>query len=295
MPGRLALVALALTTSAVMLSGQVAGPDPQGQAYEHTAFEVASVRLNTSGQRGASLRMQPNGDFMAVNQPLRVLIQIAYALPLFRVENMPDWFTSERYDITAKAPDGLSRESSATVRGRLLRSLLEERFAMKARMVTKEVPAMLLGFARDDHRLGTKLRRSNAECLPAVPRAGDAAPAPAPRARTEPVCAMGGSSGSPICGRGVTMEQFVQGMGGVYQQPVVDETALDGRWDFDLSFTPDRQGGPGISFGAPCPPQSDDRPALSTAMQEQLGLRIRTGRAPIEMLVIDSADRPREN
>jgi uncharacterized protein (TIGR03435 family) len=264
-----------------------------GQA--RTAFEVASVRQNTSGERRASMRMQPNGDFMAVNQPMRVLIQFAYQVPLYRVEGMPDWFTSERYDITAKAPAGLSMEPFDAVRGRLLRSLLEDRFRLKAQMVTKEVPAMILAFARDDRRLGTKIRRSNAACPPPAPQPRGDAPDPALLARTEPACGMGGMSASPICGRGVTMEQFAQGMAGVYQKPVVNETALDGRFDFDLSFTPDNPGGPGIAFGAPCPGQSDDRPALSTAMQEQLGLRLRTGRAPIDIVVIERVERPVEN
>jgi uncharacterized protein (TIGR03435 family) len=76
---------------------------------------------------------------------------------------------------------------------------------------------------------------------------------------------------------------------------VVNETALAGRYDFDLWFTPDNPGGPGIAFGGGCPPQGDDRPALSTAMQEQLGLRLRQGRAPVEMLVIDGVERPTQN
>jgi uncharacterized protein (TIGR03435 family) len=52
------------------------------------------------------MRFTPGGDFAAVNQPLRVLVNIAYQIPLFRVEGMPDWFTSERFDVTAKAPAG---------------------------------------------------------------------------------------------------------------------------------------------------------------------------------------------
>src|SRR5678815_2490147 len=67
-------------------------------AQPRAAFEVTSVHLNTSGERRASFRMQPNGDFMAVNQPVRVLLNIAYEMPLFQVEGMPEWFTSERFD-----------------------------------------------------------------------------------------------------------------------------------------------------------------------------------------------------
>jgi uncharacterized protein (TIGR03435 family) len=287
----LAMALRRISVAAPLLMSVVLGAQPR------TAFELASVRLNTSGERRASMRMTPTGDFMAVNQPVRVLLNFAYEMPLYLVEGMPDWFTTERYDVTAKAPAGLSMEPFAEVRGRLLRSLLEDRFKLKARRVTKEMPALMLGFARDDHRLGAKLRASNVDCdvaLAAV-RAQAADAAPAQLAAREPLCNMGGQSASPICGRAVTMERLVQGLAGVFQQPIVDETMLHGRFDFDLSFTPDNPRGPGIAFGASCPEQSDDRPALMTALQEQLGLRLRQGRAPIEVLVIDSAEKPAGN
>jgi uncharacterized protein (TIGR03435 family) len=62
-----------------------------------------------------------------------------------------------------------------------------------------------------------------------------------------------------------------------------------------VSFTPDNPGGPGVSFGAVCNSSNADAPTLSTALQEQLGLRIRSGRAPVEVLVIDSVERPTDN
>jgi uncharacterized protein (TIGR03435 family) len=261
-------------------------------AQPRTAFEVTSVHLNTSGERRASFRMQPNGDFMAVNQPVRVILNIAYEMPLFLMEGIPEWFNTERYDVTAKAPAGLTMDAGA--RGRLLRSLLEDRFKLKARRVTKEMPVLMLGFARDDHRLGPKMRVSNIDCDAAIAAAREQTADAAPGAR-EPVCNLGGMSASPICGRAVAMPRLVEGLAGVFQQPVVDETKLQERFDFDLSFTPDNARGPGIAFGAICPQQSDDRPALMTALQEQLGLRLRQGRAPVEVLVIDSAERPTEN
>jgi uncharacterized protein (TIGR03435 family) len=91
------------------------------------------------------------------------------------------------------------------------------------------------------------------------------------------------------------MARFTEGLSGVYQRPVVDMTGLEGRFDFDLLFTPDRVGGPGVAFGNSCGTPAGDRPALSTAMQEQLGIRISAGQAPVEVLVIDSAERPTEN
>ena len=101
------------------------------------AFEVTSVRVNTSGERRASMQFSPGGDFTAVNQPVRVLLNSAYQIPLFRVEGMPAWFTTERFDVSAKAPAGLSMEPLGAVRGQLLRSLLEDRFNLKARLVRK--------------------------------------------------------------------------------------------------------------------------------------------------------------
>ena len=59
--------------------------------------------------------------------------------------------------------------------------------------------------------------------------------------------------------------------------------------------TPDNPTGPGVAFGSVCPTQDTDRPALSTAVQEQLGFPIAGGRAPVEVVVIDRAERPTEN
>src|SRR5687768_14251932 len=93
-------------------------------AQDRIAFEVTSVRLNASGPRGGSMRWTPAGDFTAVNQPVRVLVDFAYEVPLFQVEGMPDWFTTERFDVSAKAPAGLVMEPLVEVRRQLLQSLL---------------------------------------------------------------------------------------------------------------------------------------------------------------------------
>jgi uncharacterized protein (TIGR03435 family) len=270
-------------------------------AQSRVAFEVTSVRPNTSGQRQASLQFTPAGDFTAVNQPVRVLLNFAFQLPLFRVEGMPDWFTTERFDVTAKAPAGLSVEPVAEVRLQLLRSLLEDRFRLKARLVTKAMPAMILTLARDDGRLGPQMRKSTVDCdaIAAARGSGPAPPVPpgplpAPR---EPVCGLGGSSGvaGVMCGRAVTMAQLTNGLSGAYQRPVVDMTGLEGRFDFDLGFRPENLGGPFVSFANRCPESTGDKPSMSTAFQEQLGIRIRAGEAPVEVLVIDSVERPTQN
>lgn len=273
-------------------------------AQSRAAYEVTSVRANTTGPRGTQPRIAftPGGDFTGINQPVRVILNFAYRLPLYRVEGMPDWFSSERFDISAKAPAGLNAD--ADMRAQLLRSLLEDRFKLKARMVTREVPGMVLTMRRADGRLGPALRKSNGDCE--APDAAALARVQGREPSGRPPCSMGGDSAGPLCGTGVTMAQLVGGLGEIFQRPVVDKTGLAGSYDFLLTFTPDTRGGPGRSSGAapsasvgfggrPCTGAAGDAPSFATAMSEQLGLKLEAQRVPVEMLVIDSAERPTDN
>lgn len=263
-------------------------------AAQTLRYDATSVRANTSGPRGTQPRMQftPAGDFTAVNQPLRVLLNFAFRLPLHRVEGMPDWFTSERWDVTGKAPAGLVNVTPDQ-RTEMLRGLLEDRFALKTRMVTKDMPGMVITLARSDGRLGPGLRPSTSDCESAEAAALARVQGRPPSGR--PPCALGGGSGGPLCGTGVTLAQLADGLGGVFQRHVLDQTGLTGRYDFLLTFTPDQKGGPGISFGRPCGAVTGDQPAFSTAFSEQLGLKIESRRIPVEMLVIESAERAADN
>ena len=102
-------------------------------AQARTAFEVTSVRATTSGQRQARMQWTPAGDFTAVNQPVRVLLDFAFVVPLFQVEGRPDWFTTERFDVSAKAPAGLVMEPLVEVRRQLLQSPVRLRPAIHTR------------------------------------------------------------------------------------------------------------------------------------------------------------------
>ena len=87
------------------------------------------------------------------------------------------------------------------------------------------------------------------------------------------------------------------------RRPVVNETALDGDFDLDVTYTPDSSTSgvaPASSVAAPAPPPgalapSSDRPSLSTAMQEDLGLKLDARRRVVDVLVIDRIERPSEN
>jgi len=98
-----------------------------------------------------------------------------------------------------------------------------------------------------------------------------------------------------------TMNDFTQLMqSAVLDRPVVDQTGLEGRWDFLLKWTPDESqfGGMGIKVPPPGDAGSDAAdapPPLFTAIQEQIGLKLDAGKAPVKVLVLDRIEKPSEN
>src|SRR5688572_29646392 len=140
-------------------------------------FEVASVRINQTGDRTSYTDTEPGGRFIATNMPLRTLITSAYDLRSFELIGAPDWTGAERFDIVARA----AREFGPAAPGRpdpdklMLRSLLANRFALRVHRETRELPIYALTPARADGRLGPRIRRSQTGC--AAPRRAGAAAA----------------------------------------------------------------------------------------------------------------------
>ena len=88
-----ALVGLSVAVSSSQVSGQA--PDPNVPLF----FEAASVRQNTSGEQGQTIRRQPGGRLTATNMPLRALITFAYQLQPFQLMNDPSWLRTTNFDI----------------------------------------------------------------------------------------------------------------------------------------------------------------------------------------------------
>ena len=295
------VVALALGVSASHpLRAQAPAPD------RLPSFEVASVKENSSGPGRTQATTQPGGRFVATNAPLKLMIADAFlgAQPLApsRVLGGPEWIDSARYDINAKAskefeptPGGPPREMLL-----MLRSLLEERFKLKAHRETRELPVYELVVARADGKLGPELRQSTVDCdaLVAAVRAG--APPPPRQPNQPPPCgAMRGPA--RILSGGIPMQQFAtmltialaDNLGSASRDQgrlVIDKTGLTGRFEFTLAFTPEQ-----MPTAAPPPgvPSIDPNgPGFFTALQEQLGLKLQSGKAPLDVVVIDSVERP---
>jgi bla regulator protein BlaR1 len=257
-------------------------------------FEAAAVKPNKSGERAARIEEEPGGRYTAANASLRILILRAYQISENQLVGAPDWAQDERFDINAK----LEREPPSVPRGQpgerllALRSLLAERFKLLIHRETREFPMYALVMARADRKPGPLLKPSLIDCSPEATQARMAA-------------IQAGKPVSGVCGRrvasgliqfgGLPLSEFA---GALSNSPdigrsVVDRTGLTGNWDFELTYTPDR-----LPFRPPGqdPPAFDPNgPSLSTAMQEQLGLKLESIRGPMEVLVIDSVERPSPN
>lgn len=268
---RFSIVALPFVISA--LSAQVVksdGPKPQ--------FEVATVRPNTSGESGASLNIRPGGRMIGTNQMARNLIRNAFNLQPFQLIGGPDWMDSDRFDINAKAADADLDEKGTMPPAQFmlrLQGLLEERFKMVTHWETRELPVYALIVAAEG-KLGPKLKAHAGDCDRARP---GVAPQPGASFANCGTRTNRTPTSGKVTGSGITMETLARNLSGATGRQVVDKTGLAGSYDLELEFTPD---------------QSPDTsgPSLFTAIQEQLGLKLDSQRAPIDVLVIDRVERP---
>ena len=241
------------------------------------------------------LGIQPGGRFNAVNVPLWDLIRQAYAVQRTQLVGAPDWAETARYDIVAKAEGDIQGTPPGGPAGPLnfmLQDLLEDRFKLRAHHETREMAIYALTLARADGKLGAGLRASTVDCAAMRGRGRGAGGPPAfPPPGERPPCGMRVAPNQVTAG-GVSLTQLTQILSQFTQRIVIDRTGLKGSFDIDLTFTPERmpQGPP--PPGAPPLTIDPNGPSLFTALQEQLGLKLESDRAPVEVLVIDHVERP---
>jgi uncharacterized protein (TIGR03435 family) len=259
---------------------------PQAQAPASPAFDVSSVKLNKEGGP-SSVRVTPGGMLAVTNNNLRNIIRNAWNITNDQIVDGPDWIDSDRFDITAKAPAPFKQEEARA----MLQALLGERFGLKTHMETRELPVYLLVLARKDGTLGPQMKKGEIDCaaLMASVAAGGKMSDRLPNGNLPCGISVRPGQGQVIA-NGTAMEALARNLVGGVGRIVVDKTGLPGYYDFSLTFTPDTAPtAPGAPAAAPPDPSA---PSLFTAMQEQLGLKLEPGRAPVQVLVIDRAQRP---
>jgi uncharacterized protein (TIGR03435 family) len=288
---------LLLVASCAVVLGSAPHPAP-AQSPVGAEFEVVSVK--PSSPDGAGTDMPPvAGRFTASNVSLRQLVVITYDLFDWRIDGGPDWQTSRRFDIRAKAADSAADMDAMRP---MLKAVLADRFQLKVHTETREMPIYALIVSR----LSAKVTPSTADCSKAEHDLSEAA------ARDpETLAKLLAGEGVPcaimprparIAGsmtmraNAATMTDLARMLTGATGRMVQDRTGLNGRYDWEMTF--DRamrprtasQSGTNTEAVAPAPSES---PSLMTALQEQLGLKLESTRGPVEFLVIDGASLPK--
>ena len=154
----------------------------------------------------------------------------------------------------------------------MVRAMLADRFALRAHRETRDMPVYALVAATPDRRPGPALRESALDCS-------------TPDTRSK--CSTRISPRS-VTATGMTMPRLALTLSAVVGRVVTDETGMAGTYDSDSTFAPE---GP-LPPGAAAQPQDADAPGIFTALREQLGVRLDGRRGPVDVLVVDSVERP---
>lgn len=269
---------------------------PQVAAESKTAttakFEVASIKPTSSGQ-GMMIRQLSPGRLSVDHAPLPALIQSAFGARPWEISGGPAWILSAYYAIDAKAPG----PASSTAMWRMVRPLLEDRFKMKWHREKRVMPVYILSVAKS----GKLPKPQEGSCLKVDLSTPPSQPAPGKRQLFP--C---GSIVMPVkppraelYGGKVPMAALVDRLTGILGRPVIDQTGFVGTFDLELEFAYEasrpyaQQEPPG---GSSEPQASEPSGAsLFAALRQQLGLRIQSDKAPIDVIVIDSIERPSSN
>jgi uncharacterized protein (TIGR03435 family) len=238
------------------------------QDQTRLTFEVASIKPGDPAPTSFGLRFTP-GRVVAENVPLRYLIMWAYHVRDFQIEGGPAWTESARYEVVAKAQGNAAPDQLQL----MLQALLEDRFRLKLHRGTEQRTAYLLVPAKG----GLKLPESAADCAALA----DEPPA---NGKSKFQCNAWFASDDQFTGTKISMTQFGEWLSDQLGRPVVDRTGLTGLVDIHLQWSTDDQ--------ADSP---NAAPAIMTAVQEQMGVKIESGKGPVEILTIDHAEKPDPN
>ena len=267
----------ALVLSLILMTGAHAARAQSPEA-DGPAFEAATVRPNASGETRRQIEVLPGGRFNAINMTLWQILAIAYPVDgRFRDEIQltggPGWINSDRFDIIAKAEGSpqldtnkpgstvtdVDREAVERIR-LMLRRFLAERFKLRLHHETRQLPIYELVIEKSGGGFGRELRKAAADCgrdCGSIRRMGP----------------------DKIVGAAVSIGSLAHSMSDWVRRTVVDKTGITGPMDFTLTWALE---------GA----TDSDAPSIFTAVQEQLGLKLVPARGPVEVLVVDSAERP---
>jgi bla regulator protein BlaR1 len=220
-------------------------------------FEVVSIRPSPSMDVQKSMSGVPGGGFKCTNYSLRHLIQLGWDVRGFQISGDSRSLDRDRYNIETRtaAPINVSEPDGQRQFRQMVQAMLADRFRLKVHQQKKDMKVFFLTVGRSGDRLK---------------RVGDA---------TDRETSMRDGKGWWTAKK-IDMSMMASNLGGELGVPVIDKTGLSGAYDINLQWNPDDDG---------------SGPSIFTALQEQLGLKLESGRAPVPVLVVDHAERASAN
>jgi uncharacterized protein (TIGR03435 family) len=302
-------VAMSLTAVAVLMFAAIYGifhvETLRAQLLHPTneplpSFEVATIRPSHADGDKLGFRMTPT-EFKVQNASIADLIRFAYMVKsTAQLPQEPRWIHSDKFDIDAKIAESqievmkkLTPDHRFEQNRFMVQSLLSDRFGLKLSSQMKSLPVYALVVAKGGPRLKEVENLSPAQPGSTPPLATTPATSPAPTTGLGHMPTLTGGRGELNAGA-VSMPFFTDW---VSRQPemadrvVIDATGLKGSYNFDLNWSPDDGHAPLLN-GVP---QESTGPSIFTAFQEQLGLKLESRKAPVEVLVIDHVEPPSAN
>jgi uncharacterized protein (TIGR03435 family) len=234
-----------------------------GQTAPGPAFDVASIRPASSREGGETIECQP-GSLIMRNTRFLTLVKWAYGIQTFQISG-PDWINEARYDLSAKAPSQAPEKEMRS----MLQGLLAERFKLETHRQTKELQSLLLVQGKTPH----KMQESQG-----------GGPS------TLHLTKMGAA------GERSTIAELAELISRQLRIPVFDTTGLAGRYYIQFDLTPFLTDEAMKDRGGPGRVPADAPMIVATAIQAQLGLKLESKKMPIEMVIVDRAEKtPVEN
>lgn len=269
MPLRGRAIAILFALTAAIAVAQNSSP-PSTTPAESLAFEIVTIK--PSHAPGWNMYPTPDG-YHGIGVSLRQLVREAYGVfDNNLLVGGAAWIDNDKFDIDAKFdPSNIPNAKDLTYRQRadMLRAVLADRFQLKVHFEQKTFPVYNLVIATTE----PKLKEAPPEHLHSAPWGG-------------PTClhtrGRAGMMAVEGCGAGALADSLSYDSG----RKVIDKTGLTGRYDFELHWTPDN---------TPADSPLAGGPSIFTALQEQLGLKLEPATAPLDVLVIDSAQKPSGN
>ena len=268
------------------------GPNPPGVSEAlppievPTEFDVVDIKLSDPDARGGSFRAQPGGRFLSTNLPVAFLVQNAFpSLSNDQIIGIPQ--NSQRFDVTAKTAATLGTNPDPETLAPLILSLLKDRFGLKYHSEERSLPAYNLVAGKPKLKKADPASRTH--CI------RPNAPAGSPPGTAVITC------------QNITMTQFAEqlrGMGQGLNVPPLDATALDGNWDFTLTWNqrasmnlgPARAAETGQPNDVPTASDPSGGYTIFEAVDKQLGLKLEMQKRPMPVIVIDHLEqKPTDN